>query len=382
MDTRLQWQNRVILTLKATSILSGATVLDQTRRYKIFGDTQPYSDLWWRNQSLTHPVDNHMYGWASRDVSYTLRCASRGSHRSSRSRPHISVPRSRGDTNSWRVAGRVGETWHWQSWRDSLDATVLTRQSWCDSLDVTVLTWQSWLDSLDVTVVTRQSWLDSLDVTVLTWQYRCGSLDTAVSTWQSPRGSLDVTAVTWQSWHDSLDPTVLTRQYWPDSIDVAVLTWQSWSDSLDMTVLTWQSWHDSLDTTVLMWQSWRDSIGVTVLTWQSWGEDVTDWLDVMKAWRGDVRATCNSLTEETSQYNEGSHESLKQRCVSLMEGTTNERKHVSLMEIYDSLMERGSSVVECRTRSQASPGSNPSLLPFRRLGIFVLSIDAPVHSAV
>ena len=36
-----------------------------------------------------------------------------------------------------------------------------------------------------------------------------------------------------------------------------------------------------------------------------------------------------------------------------------------------------SSVVECRTRNQVSPGSNPPLLPFRRLGIFVLSIDAP-----
>ena len=35
-------------------------------------------------------------------------------------------------------------------------------------------------------------------------------------------------------------------------------------------------------------------------------------------------------------------------------------------------MERGSSVVECRTRNQVSPGSNPPLLPFRRLGIFVL----------
>ena len=42
----------------------------------------------------------------------------------------------------------------------------------------------------------------------------------------------------------------------------------------------------------------------------------------------------------------------------------------------------GSSVVECRTRNQVSSGSNPSLLPFRILGIFVLSIDAPVHSAV
>ena len=45
-------------------------------------------------------------------------------------------------------------------------------------------------------------------------------------------------------------------------------------------------------------------------------------------------------------------------------------------------MERGSSVVECRTRNQVSPGSNPPLLPFGRLGIFLLSIDAPVDSAV
>ena len=39
-------------------------------------------------------------------------------------------------------------------------------------------------------------------------------------------------------------------------------------------------------------------------------------------------------------------------------------------------MERDSSAVECRTRNQVSPSSNPSLLPFQRLGIFVLSIDA------
>ena len=45
-------------------------------------------------------------------------------------------------------------------------------------------------------------------------------------------------------------------------------------------------------------------------------------------------------------------------------------------------VERGSSVVECRICNQVSTGSNPSLLPFRRLGIFVLSIDAPVDSAV
>ena len=49
---------------------------------------------------------------------------------------------------------------------------------------------------------------------------------------------------------------------------------------------------------------------------------------------------------------------------------------------YKSFVERGSSVVECRTRNRVSPGSNPPLVPFRRLGIFVLSIfDAPVDSA-
>ena len=54
-----------------------------------------------------------------------------------------------------------------------------------------------------------------------------------------------------------------------------------------------------------------------------------------------------------------------------------------LMILLSSLfMERGSSVVECRTRNQVSPGSNPPLLPFGRLGIFLLSIDAPVDSAV
>ena len=46
------------------------------------------------------------------------------------------------------------------------------------------------------------------------------------------------------------------------------------------------------------------------------------------------------------------------------------------------IVERGSSVVECRTRNQESPGSNHPLLPCRKLGIFVLSIDAHVHSAV
>ena len=36
------------------------------------------------------------------------------------------------------------------------------------------------------------------------------------------------------------------------------------------------------------------------------------------------------------------------------------------------LVERGSSAVECRTRNQVSPGSNPPMLPFRRLGIFLM----------
>ena len=45
-------------------------------------------------------------------------------------------------------------------------------------------------------------------------------------------------------------------------------------------------------------------------------------------------------------------------------------------------VERGGSVVECRTRNRVSPGSNPPLLPFRRLDIFVLSIVVPVDSAV
>ena len=45
-------------------------------------------------------------------------------------------------------------------------------------------------------------------------------------------------------------------------------------------------------------------------------------------------------------------------------------------------MERGSSALGRMLDSQSSePGSNPSLLPFRRLGIFILSIDVPVHSA-
>ena len=46
------------------------------------------------------------------------------------------------------------------------------------------------------------------------------------------------------------------------------------------------------------------------------------------------------------------------------------------------ISERGSSVIECRTRNQVSPGSNPALLLFRKCGIFVLSIGAPVDSAV
>ena len=53
-----------------------------------------------------------------------------------------------------------------------------------------------------------------------------------------------------------------------------------------------------------------------------------------------------------------------------------------IFTIESTSVEHGSSVVECRTRNQVNPGLNPSLLPFRILGIFVLSIDASVHSAV
>ena len=52
------------------------------------------------------------------------------------------------------------------------------------------------------------------------------------------------------------------------------------------------------------------------------------------------------------------------------------------LHIHNDIVERGMSAVECRTRNQVSPGSNPPLLPFRRLGIFVLSIDTLVDSAV
>ena len=60
------------------------------------------------------------------------------------------------------------------------------------------------------------------------------------------------------------------------------------------------------------------------------------------------------------------------------------RLKIHIISFLDMLvyMERGSSAVECRTRNQVSPGSNPPLVPFRRLGIFVLSINAPVDSAV
>ena len=45
-------------------------------------------------------------------------------------------------------------------------------------------------------------------------------------------------------------------------------------------------------------------------------------------------------------------------------------------------VKRGSLAVECRTRNQVSPGSNPPLLPFGRLVIFVLCTDTPVYCAI
>ena len=58
------------------------------------------------------------------------------------------------------------------------------------------------------------------------------------------------------------------------------------------------------------------------------------------------------------------------------------KKSVLYSVVPCSLVERGSSAVECQTRNKVSPGSNPALLLCRRLGIFVLSIDVPVDSAV
>ena len=45
-------------------------------------------------------------------------------------------------------------------------------------------------------------------------------------------------------------------------------------------------------------------------------------------------------------------------------------------------LERGSSAVECRTRNHVNPDSNPPLLPFRKLGIFVFSTDPLSDSSV
>ena len=39
-------------------------------------------------------------------------------------------------------------------------------------------------------------------------------------------------------------------------------------------------------------------------------------------------------------------------------------------ECYHVIVARGSSVVECQTRNQVSPGSNPPLLPSRKIGHF------------
>ena len=74
---------------------------------------------------------------------------------------------------------------------------------------------------------------------------------------------------------------------------------------------------------------------------------------------------------------------IRNASVSLLGHHTQARTHIfaSSCKIHPPV-ERGSSVVECRTRNRVSTGSNPPLLPFRRLGIFVLSIVVPVDSAV
>ena len=55
---------------------------------------------------------------------------------------------------------------------------------------------------------------------------------------------------------------------------------------------------------------------------------------------------------------------------------------IYLLLVLTLTVEHGSSAVENQTCNQVSPGSNPPFLLFRRLGIFVFSIDAPVVSAV
>ena len=70
-----------------------------------------------------------------------------------------------------------------------------------------------------------------------------------------------------------------------------------------------------------------------------------------------------------------------QNCTSACNATST--KFMRMFRItFVAFVERSSSAVECRTRNQESPSSNPALLPFRRLGIFVLSIDALVDAAV
>ena len=71
-----------------------------------------------------------------------------------------------------------------------------------------------------------------------------------------------------------------------------------------------------------------------------------------------------------------------QKCTKSDGGSWGIREYDVRVGCFLSLVVRGSSAVECRTRNQVSAGSNPPLLPFRRLDIFVLSIDAPVDSAV
>ena len=55
---------------------------------------------------------------------------------------------------------------------------------------------------------------------------------------------------------------------------------------------------------------------------------------------------------------------------------------LSPMELLWSVLEHGSSAVECRTRNQVSPGSNRPFATISEIGIFVISTVAPVHSAV
>ena len=94
---------------------------------------------------------------------------------------------------------------------------------------------------------------------------------------------------------------------------------------------------------------------------------------------------CMTVTQPVYKKDKEKIERVQRRATKLVKGMENKayserleelklpsleyrRKRADVIQTY--IVERSSSVVECRTRNRESPGSNPPLLPFRRLGIF------------